>query len=587
MLNIAIVGCGPWGLAVLERFIAHCTRIQQDQTMLKLHVIEPNEGGTGVYSDTLPEYLLLNTECGNIHLFGSTFMEPREPRKGYEMSFYEWLRTHQYKVEEDGVMREVKPTDFVARKWLGNYLNGVFQTLLSHLPSNMQAQLHKAKATQIIRQGDQEQIELDNGFSLLVDKVFLTVGHADTIQFESGLGAQHDVPGQVLPPFPHQHVQQVVQPGECVLLAGMGLAAIDVISYLTIGRGGVFNRQHSGELVYQPSGKEPHIIQFSRSGLSYRSRPIGIQDTAGTYKPTFLTKERIDELRKEHQELDFRAQVLPLLYDEMKLRYRSKQAEDLLERVENPYRDFDPEEAIFGTCRRYENAAAFQEEMFRQLRCDVAESKSDHESPSKAAIELIRVLRDMFRYAVDFGGLTASSFRDFRMNIMPMFYRAVVGPPVHKTEQLIALMKAGIVKHSLGPAPVIEYEADNRRWYARSVHLDQRQEVYASHYVLGYNDSNLMSPPSSVLLQNLQASGRIRSPYSSLHLQGLGVACDPDFHPINEAGEAERHIFILGLLTDGSRHFNLYLPSPRSRARAFYDADQCVVEVWKEMGGNK
>ncbi|NEW05663.1 FAD/NAD(P)-binding protein [Paenibacillus sp. SYP-B3998] len=599
--SIGIIGCGPWGLAVLERTIAHFSLEAQRDVELHLHIIEPDRGGTGVYSDKLPEFLLLNTECGNINLFGSTFMGLDRTRKEYEVDFYEWLRANRYQVEDAGVTREVKPTDFVARKWLGNYLHWVFQTLFAHLPKNLYGQVHKMRATNIIKEGDKERIELENRSSLLVDTIFLTIGHADTIQFESGLSSSY-LPGEILPPFPHQRVQAVVQPGESLLLAGMGLAAIDVISYLTIGRGGLFTRLTTGELTYKPSGKEPRIIQFSRSGLPFRSRPSWIKDTAGMYKPLFLTKERIDELRQEHKQLDFREHVLTLLYSEMKTVFYCKTAEILKQdiapfilayreqafsQLEQIYGAFDPEEAVFGTREIHHNSTAYQVWVTNQLESDIDESKSDTESPSKAAIELIRVLRDVIRYAVDFGGLSESSFRDFRTNILPMFYRAVVGPPVHKTEQLLALMKAGVLEYSLGRAPVINYEAEIRRWRASSVHLDSPIQIHVSHYVKGYNDPNLLDPPSSGLLQNLLVEGRIKSSYSSMPLPGLGIECDRDFHPINKEGEIEEHIYILGLLTDGKRNFNLYIPSPNSRARAFLDADQCVVEVLKKCKNNK
>jgi hypothetical protein len=36
---------------------------------------------------------------------------------------------------------------------------------------------------------------------------------------------------------------------------------------------------------------------------------------------------------------------------------------------------------------------------------------------------------------------------------------------------------------------------------------------------------------------------------------------------------------VLGVLTEGVRYFTHYLPSPRSRLRAVYDAQACVESV--------
>ena len=36
---------------------------------------------------------------------------------------------------------------------------------------------------------------------------------------------------------------------------------------------------------------------------------------------------------------------------------------------------------------------------------------------------------------------------------------------------------------------------------------------------------------------------------------------------------------MFGVLTEGVRHFNHYIPSPRSRIRAFEDLGACVAEI--------
>ena len=39
---------------------------------------------------------------------------------------------------------------------------------------------------------------------------------------------------------------------------------------------------------------------------------------------------------------------------------------------------------------------------------------------------------------------------------------------------------------------------------------------------------------------------------------------------------------MFGVLTEGIRHFNHYIPSPNSRIRAFEDLGACVAEILNE-----
>jgi len=52
-----------------------------------------------------------------------------------------------------------------------------------------------------------------------------------------------------------------------------------------------------------------------------------------------------------------------------------------------------------------------------------------------------------------------------------------------------------------------------------------------------------------------------------------------ELHPVNRSGETEHRLFILGALTEGTRYFTHYLPSPHSRIRAILDAQACVDQV--------
>jgi hypothetical protein len=57
------------------------------------------------------------------------------------------------------------------------------------------------------------------------------------------------------------------------------------------------------------------------------------------------------------------------------------------------------------------------------------------------------------------------------------------------------------------------------------------------------------------------------------------VSISEDFHPYDAEGRPQANLSLLGVLTEGVRYFTHYLPSPRSRLRAVYDAEATVEGI--------
>ena len=68
----------------------------------------------------------------------------------------------------------------------------------------------------------------------------------------------------------------------------MGLVAVDVVTALTIGRGGEFVENGAG-LRYRPSGREPLVQLFCRSGLPFTAKSVTGKDRSDVYKPVICT----------------------------------------------------------------------------------------------------------------------------------------------------------------------------------------------------------------------------------------------------------------------------------------------------------
>jgi hypothetical protein len=65
--------------------------------------------------------------------------------------------------------------------------------------------------------------------------------------------------------------------------------------------------------------------------------------------------------------------------------------------------------------------------------------------------------------------------------------------------------------------------------------------------------------------------------YGSVNVGSIDLTADA--HPIDIDGRPADRIWMFGVLTEGIRHFTHYIPSPKSRIRAFDDLGACVAEI--------
>ncbi len=103
-------------------------------------------------------------------------------------------------------------------------------------------------------------MHLANGGTIVVDNVIVTSGHTANQQLQDRDRAR------VLEPYPVGSYADTIPTEATVAVAGMGLVAIDVVTALTVGSGGSFIEQ-GNRLRYRPSGREPKLQLFCRSGL--------------------------------------------------------------------------------------------------------------------------------------------------------------------------------------------------------------------------------------------------------------------------------------------------------------------------------
>ena len=597
-----IVGLGSRGLGVLERIVTLAKLAGPDAGETVVHVVDPTCGGEGVHQLDQPDYLLLNTTCAQVSMFPDRHSVGSDVDAGGP-TLFDWVTERGLCIGDDGFTvgtqgRPIRDCDFLPRRVLGEYLGWFLNEVLDRVPAWVRVVRHRGVAVDLADGPAGELVvTMADGTTVAAEYAFVTTGY--------GSREEPDGPGEerVVPvPYPVPERTADVRPGQSVAIGGFGLAAMDVLAGLTVGRGGRYVTEGTTPR-YLPSGREPNVLLYSRSGLPCRARPQ-VVEFGPAYEPVAFTTAAVDALRAERGgALDFDADVLPLVLTEMRVGYHRCVARgagtetDLVAELADagspgllPLLDrLDREHGPFDAQATFEGAAGlllgdhqiYQKCLAGLVRADLAEGLLGFvRSPVKAALDVLRELRDTFRYVVDFGGLTPASLDHFTLHTMPMLNRAVVGPQYERHTELLALMDAGLVRVPFGPAPMLTWHQQTGRWRISSTRLAEPYSTEVDWLVRAH-----VRPPSVVdstnsLVSTLHAKGWIRphrpeSPYVG------GIDLTPDQHPIRADGTTERRVWVLGPLCEGTTFYNNLVPSPGRYSRPVVDAHRCVKAMFR------
>lgn len=600
-LRIAIVGLGPRGLTVLERLLALAPYAPEQH--FQIDVFEPNEPGVGVHGCGQPAYLMLNTVAGQLSMFPDQAALGALPeRRG--PSFYDWcaLRDVHVKTGDGQVqgMRRCRDTDFLPRHLLGEYLAWTWRMLSTQLPANVTLSLHAERALRLQRHGAARMaLTGEHGTEVVADRLFLTTGHT---------GRERLRQATTLAPYPLPQAVAAAGAGQSVAVAGFGLAAMDVLAALSVGRGGRHVRE-GGRCRYLPSGREPAIVLYSRSGMPFHARP----DTSSRrerHAPLFATREAVAKLRAGGRRIDFEAELLPLMKDEMRAAWYLQRARlaagpdvavamraeliaahaggqlaEAYARLARRWGAYTPEHHLALAAPDGLEGDDYLRWFRDSVRADLSESALGLErSAMKAALEVWRDLRDVLRDAVAGDGLTPASRQRFFRNYAPLVNRLVAGPQKERHEELLALVEAGVVEIFPGANPVVE-EADGgwRLTLAARQGIHQRRVDWL---VQGRLDAPGLRDTDAPLLADLARQGWLAQVCAASGLDG--VACGAEGLVAGLPEPLARSVWVFGPLAEGATYYNHYVPSSGAWSRAFSDAHraasaciglQCGAEV--------
>ncbi|AJT63010.1 hypothetical protein T261_1324 [Streptomyces lydicus] len=582
-LTLAVIGSGPRGLSVLERLAVRLADGALAGHTVRIHLIDAVEVGAGrIWRTDQDEWFTMNTVVGQVTMY-SGVPDGGPARPGAGPSLGEWIEQR----AKDHGEPPLGPDDYASRRRYGQYLRSVHQAIAAHLPADVELVETQGRVTSVVAVPDGGYaLELDipqvldfarTGETPLpylidADKVLLATGHPENAPdaFEQNLldfADRHPgityLCGDSAADMPLSAAD--IAPDSTVGIRGMGLSFYDVMLSLTVGRGGTFDHDNEGRLRYIPSGHEPRIVAGSRSGLPIPARGRNQKRPDHTYRPRFLTKEAVAAARERRHRttgtdrLRFNEDVLPLLLRELDDVYRSTHAASGstaplppldLHALARPFAD-----------ARFDSPEAFRTRLLEIMREDLAQAALGNvDGPLKAALDILRDIRNVVREAVDFGGLHPDSHaQEFQREFLPVNALLSAGPPAERVEQLVALVESGLVDVA---GPATRFTADEDRG---AFLVDSPQVAGSARLVQTLIDARIPHPDlhrdRSALTRSLVAEGLVSEflrtePASGLShpTGGLRVTLAP-FHVIGADGSVRDDLYALGIPTEHARWF--------------------------------
>ncbi|WP_419735373.1 FAD/NAD(P)-binding protein [Pseudomonas sp. COR18] len=601
-VKIAIIGMGPRGLTVLERMLEN-SRTLPAGMRLQVEMFDPRPLGEGAHDSQQPDHLLINTVSSQVTMFAPSSIAGAEQ----ELSLVEWARQEGYRrvgslyCRADANTGEpITDADHLPRSLLGEYLAWFYNHLARQMPSNITLVPRPHSVIDLIPREAGYEVILEGGEACPVDYAVITTGHGNRqptdqdLEF-SAFAERHVTNNRHLDYFPTPYPVQCldrISPLATVAIQGFGLTAHDVISSLTLGRGGRYI-EHEGRLKYIASGEEPGLLLFSRNCLPFAARGINQKGLTGKHTGQFFTPAAMSSRREEvlsntgNPQLDFRLDVLPLVIKEMAYAYRiAATGKPVAVDEFNP----TPEElaAIKAILWPLNGQSFTSQEDFRHffeslVREDLEQAlKGNIGSPVKAATDVLRDTREALRTAIEYSGLTPSSHKYFVEHFNPITNRVSFGPPRRRIFEYLALREAGMIDIAGGPGAQVIMDHECSRFRIDTRYPEHTEQRHADVLVIARLDTYSPLSDGSELTKNLMAHGLIQ-PYHNGQYHPGGIDIDAELHPVNRHGKSEKRLWAIGYPVEGAHFYTHALPRPAIASRQTLDAQRCVLGLWESL----
>jgi uncharacterized NAD(P)/FAD-binding protein YdhS len=553
---VVFIGGGPRTAGVLERLAANKPALFDGP--LHLHVVEPHEPGSGrIWRYDQGPGLLLNSMAADITMFTDSSVVCEGPAADgpgllgwaagvLDGSIRDVPPLEPHLLEQ---LRILEPSTFPTRQLQGKYLEWFFRRAAAALAPQASVTVHRDAATGVEPVipdpdggapdgGPRHRVHLASGAVLDADLVVYSLGHTDSQpDAESArladFAARHEA-FHAAPSYTTDVDYSPIAPGQDVIVAGMGLAFVDLLVLLFEGRGGRFEELPDGGLRYVPSGAEPRVWAGSRRGVPYHSKISSTFRGEATGAPRYFTAAAVDALLAEHDELDFRTQLWPLIakdaghayYRELfaypdrvngsweefedrfdALDWYSPGRENLVARaIPDPALRLDLEalDQPFSGCA-FPDHAAVQKSVADYIERDLRlRTSPDHSETLALFTALLKVYMDL-GWLIPQERLNSRSQQAVHGWWHGFFSFVDSGPPPHRLREMLALHRAGLLQF-LGPGMWVRPDEATGRFVAGSFRSPVL--VDAAAYIEARLPSPSVERSANPALAELHGAGR-------------------------------------------------------------------------------
>lgn len=646
-IRTALIGAGPRGTSAMERLLANWVPAGPDAT-LHIDVIDPYPAGPGhVWQPGQSRLYLMNTQS----FYPTVIPEDPDlarPLAGHTFDRWRELQQHQphpsLTAEDRAELSGLGAADFPSRALYGRYLRSTLEELLSRLPAGATVDFHNTTATSVRHAaapgpGDDGRVRFDVGLAdgavLTVDSVVLALGHLESRlnPEQRDLQAAAEELGLLyLPPAAPADVDWSLVPAvKPVLVRGMGLNFFDAMGQLTEGRGGQFLPGENGGLSYLPSGREPLIIAASRRGTPYRAKATlaGYYPEAVTLR--YCTESAVAKFAEAGIRPAFDHDLWPLLHRDALWAYYSTLARSQPGAVLTEPKEFlrALEEALHPHAhsaakwddlvddvleihvrpahrlnllglaaplagRSFATRAELDNAVVEYLLDDARRSALGEDDPVKMTIGALHHGRAVLKTAVADGGITDESWVAGLRGWFESFVEGLAsGPPALRSEQLAALVNAGVVRF-VGPDP--KFGVDRKTgtftavspWVGNSAEDAPGEVVQAVAMVEALAPANKVPVNKSPLLEQLLAEGLIRPRLmmtvegTPVPTSGLDVAPHP-YRPLGANGSVTEGLYVLGLQLSAVQWGTAIAAEARQKSGPVYRSGQRTLRDADEI----
>ncbi|WP_105956444.1 FAD/NAD(P)-binding protein [Apilactobacillus quenuiae] len=585
-MEIAIIGAGPRGLLLLNNLI------QNNNQQINIYLFDRKNIGGRVWKINQPIDLIMNTPANELTLFNDN------QKNSYSIA--DWIKSDQSKkfiksLDENkypnkneliNAIKSLKENSYVPRAICGAYCNWFFKLLTNEISkdNNINLSLHlNQTVTDIQKNNDKFIVKSNDAYN--VDKVVFSLGQqenqlSNTEKSFKKYATENNLT-YIFPEYADEVDLSKINNQNTVIIRGLGLSFNDYVSRLTKERGGKFTKDANGGLIYHKSEKEPKIIAGSRRGIPYYPKAISQKKFDENYSAYFLTKDNINKHLKNGKlpfedfqrllrlDVEYRYYTFLIKKDYPNINLKEFQDDflksnspiDVVKKSELSSESLFNWDLILNPVAgiKITNMEDYQGHVKKWLSAVIKDARLGSKTgPIIGALEMLRDLRNNIRYVLANNLLSNEDYvNKYKGQFSSNIKFLSMGAPVIRSEELLALINAGIVE--ILP-PQMQVIGANHKFITRSAFYGH-QIIQGDALIEARTNAPNINITDNPLLTNLKKNNIIKP--QVIHLSDNNVNNSSiDIDVKSDQVKDEPNMFTWGLNTEGLYFVTSAIPRP-------------------------